>query len=153
MAAQYLIAATLINLIKIFPMWIDEQRILPSLTNNPFKNAPFTTISDDLKKDDTLIFVDAGIAYNIPVRPLLRKGRNTKVIIIGDTSSADFPSHDENPEELEKFFKDAHRLFKYSYKRVDDKSTETLRLYKDSEHSEAPLLIYFNWYKRCFTAW
>jgi cytosolic phospholipase A2 len=143
LAAEYLIAATILNLVNVLPLWINEFRVLPSLTNNPYKNASFDAISDDLKKDDTLMFVDGGIAYNIPGRPLLRKGRNTKVMIIGDTSGNN-PGPNETPDELNKFFKDAQRVFNYSYKRVDDKTTETLRLYKDSDHAEAPLIIYFN---------
>ena len=89
------------------------------------------------------MYLDAGIDYFIPVLPLLRTSRNVNAIIIGDTSG-DNPQQNEEPGELGKFFKDAQRLYGYTYKRVDDRSTPTLRLYKDMHHAQAPRIIYIN---------
>ncbi len=142
-ATQYLIAATLVNLISVLPTSVNTMRVFPSLTFNPYKNASFSNVPKSLKTSDQLMYVDAGISYNIPVLPLLRPSRNVNAIIIGDTSGDNFQKNEESGE-LSKFFKDAQRLYGYTYKRVDDKSTPTLRLYKDMQHAQAPRIIYFN---------
>lgn len=145
-ATQYLIAATLVNLINVLPASINDTRVFPSLTWNPYKNSTYSKLPQSLKTSDQLMYVDAGISYNIPVLPLLRSSRNVNAIIIGDTSG-DNPQQNEEPSELNKFFKDAQRLYGYTYQRVDDASTPTLRFYKDMKHPQAPRLIYINFIK------
>jgi len=145
-AARYLIAATLINLINLVPITYKQMRLLPSLTNNPFKNSTFANLPPSLKSATKLLFADAGIAYNIPGRPLLRKSRGLNVLIIGDTSG-DLVDTTQMPPELEKFFRDAQKVFGYNYTQVDDNRTPTLKLYKDMKNPQAPRIIYFNFMK------
>jgi hypothetical protein len=142
-AMQYLITATLINLINLVPISYRQMRLLPSLTNNPLKNSTFTQIPSTVKSADKLIFADAGIVCNIPGRPLLDPRRNLNVLIIGDTSG-DTPFAQQTPNELRKLLADAERIYGYRYTQVDDKSAPTLRLYKDLKNAQAPRIIYFN---------
>jgi Lysophospholipase catalytic domain len=60
-------------------------RVSPAQIANPFKG--YTGIDQPwLTEKDYLTFVDAGIDYNIPLRPLLRPERDIDLIIIGDAS-------------------------------------------------------------------
>jgi hypothetical protein len=145
-ATQYIIAATLVNLINVLPTWVNNVRVSPSSTLNPYKNTTYANVPKSLTTSDQLMYVDAGISCNVPVLPLLRSSRQVQAIIIGDTSG-DNPKDNEEPGELNKFFADAKRLYSYVYTRVDDKSTPTLRLYKDTQHPAAPRLIYVNFVK------
>ena len=121
-------------------------RVSPSSTLNPYKNTTYANVPKSLTTSDQLMYVDAGISCNIPVLPFLRSSRQVQAIIIGDTSG-DNPKDNEEPGELNKFFADAKRLYGYVYARVDDKSTPTLRLYKDMQQANAPRIIYINFVK------
>jgi hypothetical protein len=145
-AAQYLIVATLINLINTLPLSISTLRVFPSLTFNPFKNYENKNIFTSFKNNNKLMFIDGATNYNIPGRPLLQPSRKVNAIIIGDTSGDVFTPN-ETPNELSKFFKDAKKVYGYTYTQVDDKKTPTLRLYKDLKNKQAPRIIYLNFVK------
>ena len=119
---------------------IGTLRVSPAQVNNPFKG--MKTVAQWLSDRDYLVFVDGGIDYNIPLRPLAKKERKINAIIIGDSSASI-----EKPIELNKAFKDLKNTFGYNYTRVDDRSTPTLHLYKDPKNTQAPRIIYINFLK------
>ncbi len=117
--------------------YLNTVRVSPAQVYNPFKNMP--NVSGWLSQKPYLVFVDAGVAYNLAIRPLLRKERALKVIFIGDSSASVALNI-----ELAKALDDAWRVYGYKYTRVDKQETETLQLYKDLEHKEAPCIVYVN---------
>jgi phospholipase A2 len=57
-------------------------RILPARIANPY----FSMISSSRSQQKILTLIDAGLAFNIPIPPLLRKERNIDIIIVLDNS-------------------------------------------------------------------
>ena len=117
--------------------YVGKVRISPAQVNNPFRNMP--NVSKWLSDRTYLVFVDGGIAYNIPLRPLAKKERDINAIIVGDS----WP----DATELQKAFKALKKEFGYNYTRVDDQSTPTLHLYKDKANPKAPRIIYVTFIK------
>lgn len=135
---KYFIASSVVNIIK--ELDLGKTRFSPAQIFNPLKGV--SDVPDWLKEKDFLTLVDAGIAYNIPARPLLWPARKLKVIIIGESSSSA-----QSAKELKKFFADAKATYDYNYKRIDDGSNKTLRLYKDLDNPKAPRIIYITFLK------
>lgn len=120
---------------------VGSARISPAQLFNPFKNYSQTPIQW-LKDKKYLTLVDAGVANNIPLMPLLWPERKIKFIIIGEASITA-----GSARELKKFFDEAKLRYGYTYERVDDGNNVTLRLYKDKTNKQAPRIIYINYLK------
>ena len=90
---------------------------------------------------DLLTFIDAGIAYNIPLRPLFRPDRQLDIIFVGDGSS-----NVESADELKKAFADLERVYKITYAKDEEKSDKTVQVYRSSSNN-APIIIYINFLK------
>lgn len=120
--------------------YIGLLRFSPAQVNNPFKN--MSDLSSWIANRPYLVFIDGGIAYNIPLRPLWKKDRKLQVIIVGDSSST-VPK----TIELQKAFADAKRFYGYAYQRVDDRQTETMHIYKDFSGYSGPAIIYISYAK------
>jgi hypothetical protein len=117
------------------PQYLIRGRVFAAQVNNPFWG--MTNIPELLKKKEDLILVDGGIAYNIPLRPLMRPERAIDAIIIGESGS------DLEPfREGEKMLADIQKVYNYAYQRVDDQKNPTLRFYKDPKNPRAPRIVY-----------
>ncbi len=84
------------SLLKTVQKVIRIRRLWPAQVPNPWKELPefitkrlFKTMDDAdwLRSKELLTFVDAGIDFNLPITPLLKKERALDVIIIGDASA------------------------------------------------------------------
>lgn len=73
----------------------EEQRFYPAVAHNPFFNLPAEVaqrrfVSEEqaatITGQETATFVDAGIDFNLPILPLLKKMRNLDVVIVVDAS-------------------------------------------------------------------
>lgn len=131
---------TLIEDMKVSKIRIDSARIY-----NPFLKLPSTFKMKGLEwlqDKEYLSFVDAGLHYNIPIKPLLRPERNVQAILVVDSSATKISGF-----ELTRAFNDINRMYGYSYTRVDAGDNKTLGLYKDLVHPQAPLIVYVTYYK------
>jgi hypothetical protein len=137
---KFKVTKRLLKLMSTMPL-IGSKRFSPAQVNNPFSRADDFNLPKSLTKKNELTFVDAGIDYNIPVRPLLRPQREVHAVIIGESSG-----NVESPHELYKFFKDAYQHYGYEYAEVMPAPSESLRFFKDAAHPEAPRLIYVNYH-------
>jgi hypothetical protein len=135
---KFYIAASVVNIIK--ELEVGKMRFSPAQVFNPLKG--MDSVPDWLQEKELLTLVDAGIEYNIPARPLLWPARKLKVLIIGESSTST-----ASAEELKKFFADAQATYGYNYKRIDDGSNKTIRLYKDLDNPKAPRIIYITFLK------
>lgn len=135
---KYYIASSVVNIIK--ELELGKARFSPAQIFNPLKG--IKEVPDWLQEKDFLTLVDAGIAYNIPARPLLWPARKLKVLIIGESSSSA-----QSAKELKKLFADAEATYGYNYKRIDDGTNKTIRLYKDLDNPQAPRIIYITFLK------
>lgn len=61
---------------------IKDARLMPELINNPGYKLE-GTLAENIKQ---LIVVDAGLDYNVPLKPLFEKERNCDIIVLVDTS-------------------------------------------------------------------
>jgi cytosolic phospholipase A2 len=136
---KYFIAASVVNIISSLES-SGKLRFSPAQVFNPFKG--YSEVPKYLQDKELLTMVDAGIAYNIPARPLLWPARKLKVLIIGESSSAV-----GSAVELKKLFADAQALYGYHYTRIDDGKNKTIRLYKDLKNTKAPRIIYITFFK------
>ncbi|MGE0206548.1 MAG: hypothetical protein AB7R69_01740 [Candidatus Babeliales bacterium] len=125
------------------------QRISPAQVFNPFKG--FAQASSALQQYDYLTLVDAGLSYNIPIRPLFRPERKIDIIIVGDASAnvVDKPNGDDS--ELVLGLKDVQSFYGITYNKVVDNKTfkvfEPQNNYKDYPSVKPPLIIYVNYMK------
>lgn len=115
-------------------------RLSPARINNPFKDDTNSTVLA-LAQKKYLTMIDAGIDYNLAGLPLLRPERHVKACIVLDASRPYMMDHS-----LRKLLQHAHQQYGYTYQRVDDNSSHTLRIFKDSAN-KGPLLIYLNFLK------
>ncbi len=134
---------------SISELTIGPSRISPAQLNTPFKNIAdvFDLKGDEwLKNRQYLTFVDGGIDFNIPIKPVLRKGRDVKVIIIGESSGGAETAKDflVSVKATQDYYK-AHYNQELHYTRVDNGSNKTLRLYKDLKNPNAPRIILVNY--------
>lgn len=116
---------------------VGAARVAPAQVFNPFykhADAP-----EWFHNRGFITLVDAGIDYNIPIRPVIEPQRGVQTIIIGDSSATI-----DRDDELQKMFADLKRLYGYTYERLDDGSNITLRLYQDTQHPQAPKIVYIN---------
>lgn len=135
---KYKVTKRIVQLMSYMPH-IGKHRFSPAQINNPFKACNHEYIPEWLSERNELTFVDAGISYNIPIRPLLRAARQVDVIIIGESSG-----NVEEARELHLMFEDIHNCYGYNYIRVNDETEKTLGLYHDPTNKQAPKIIYVN---------
>ncbi len=126
-------------LISLGDTRIGKKRAAPASINNPFKG--YEGVGSWLHDRDLLTFIDAGIAYNIPLRPLFRPDRQLDIIFVGDGSS-----NVESADELKKAFADLERVYKITYAKDEEKSDKTVQVYRSSSNN-APIIIYINFLK------
>lgn len=142
---KYRITRAIIEALSETPK-VGSVRVAPAQINNPFKGlaSGYSPAARQpwLNARDYLTFVDSGIDYNIPVRPLFRPERGVQAIVIGESSG-----NVEAAADMKKVFADIKRLYNFTYERVDDKSNKTLHFYKDKEHAQAPVIVYVNFLK------
>jgi len=115
-------------------------RFSPGQVVNPFYG--YTPSISWLNERILLTFVDGGIDYNIPIRPLALPERGMRALIIGE-SSGNVPAKDE----LYKAFTDLKRLYGYEYTQVNIEGSSTVQFYKDLKHPHAPKLVYVTYMK------
>ncbi|HEX2978171.1 MAG TPA: hypothetical protein VHO47_03575 [Candidatus Babeliales bacterium] len=119
---------------------IGTKRIAPGQVRNPFKG--YDKGSSWLQAREQITFVDAGIDYNIPIRPLMRPDRNVKLIFIGDASSDAIAGG-----ELAKMLNDIERVYKVKYEKVPLISGELFQVYRTvPEDDISPLIVYFHFF-------
>jgi hypothetical protein len=124
---------------------VGKLRAAPAQVLNPFYKYPDTQISSWLTDRETITFIDAGIHYNIPLRPLFVPEREIDIIIIGDASGNVMEDLDDAvPTEMGKAFADLERVYGVKYKRDASISDLTMRVFRPTNNDKAPLLIYFN---------
>jgi hypothetical protein len=134
--ARYATAQKILDIVKNnISKHLVYARLFSAQVNNPFLG--MEGIPAWLKQKEELTFIDGGIDYNIPIRPLLRPEREIDAIIIGE-SSGDAATL----REVEKMMANIQKVYGYSYERADDGATPTLHLYKDNNNSQAPRIIY-----------
>jgi phospholipase A2 len=122
-------------------------RVAPAQVNNPFKG--YRAADSWLRNRETITFVDAGIHYNLPVRPLMRPDRGVNLIFICDASADAY-----NFGELKKLFTDVNRFHKITYAKDVRMSTSTFHVYRPSSigtqkagtSSDAPIIVYMNFF-------
>lgn len=134
---------------SISELTIGTKRASPAQVNNPFRKLPDTFNVKGyewIKNRPYLTFVDGGIAFNIPIKPVLREGRDVRVIVIGESSGNAQLAGDlmESIKATEEYYKVNYKQ-DVSYTRVDDGSNKTLRLYKDLKNPNAPRIIVVNY--------
>ena len=114
---------------------LDEVRLLPSMLRNPtyqMSNIP-------LSKSKLLSLVDAGIDFNLPFPPLLRKDRKVDIIIVYDTSA---PEKGSDVLRAAKNYAIAKHL-KFPEIVGTDIDTGRVTVFKDERDPECPVIIYF----------
>jgi hypothetical protein len=143
---------------------LGSMRFAPAQIFNPFKNYEEAN-QEWLRNRDYLTLVDAGIAYNFPLRPLFRPERAIDVLIVGDASE----NAAEGPLELQLAFKDIERFYGIRYRMLRKADIEkrygtfimsdkVMKIYvpEDEYHPTAherlahvvpPVIIYFNFLK------
>lgn len=119
---------------------ISTARFSPAQVANPFYG--YTPEVKWLNDRILLTFVDGGISYNIPVRPLALPERKAQVLIIGE-SSGNAPTQ----AELHKAFEDLKRVYGYEYTQVNTQGSSVVQFYKDLKHPHAPKIIYVTYLK------
>jgi predicted acylesterase/phospholipase RssA len=132
---------------------VGSTRFVPAQVYNPFNG--YEGVDEKLQEQEVLTFVDAGIDYNIPLRPLLRPERDLDLIIIGD-ASGDVP---KGTGELQKALADIKRVYDIDYTKDAAMSSKTMMVYRPQQksysyaqqkklaHVEPPILVYFNYLK------
>lgn len=119
---------------------IGAMRAAPAQINNPFKD--YKDAYAWLQNRDQLTFIDAGISYNIPLRPLFRPERKLDLIFIGDASS-----NIESGDELKKALTDIKRVYNITYYLSAQESDKTVKVYRADDGQKAPVLVYINFLK------
>lgn len=119
----------------ILESFVGEARLFPSTLSNFTHNCDFSPI----KYDKNISLIDAGIDFNLPFPPLLRKARGVDIIIVYD-ASADI----EGVPELRGVCKYAERkgikLPKIHFDQVDQ---NVVSVFKDHEDPSVPVIVYF----------
>jgi len=123
---------------------LGEARLFPSL----LRNYTYQMENSPLKDQKNICLVDAGIDFNLPIPPLLRKDRNIDIIIIYD-ASASFAKKASIykkfvAKELEKAEKYARQHgLKFPEIDYDNIHHNLLNVFMDPEDSSMPVIIYF----------
>ena len=117
--------------------WSDI-RLLPDVQPNFTYNMAGMPLADV----KTLSMVDAGIDFNLPIPPLLRKARGVDVIIAYDLSSnISGPQGAAALRKAEKYARDrGYKFPSIDYKRA---AKEPVSVFKDLSDPETPTVIYF----------
>jgi len=121
-----------VNTILYSPL--NNFRLFPSMLYNFTNDAPYSPLCED----KTICLVDAGIDFNLPLPPLLRKNRNVDIIIIYDASA-----NIEKAPELRRMVAYAQRkgitLPTINFEEIDKK---TISIFK-GESPDIPTIVYF----------
>lgn len=113
---------------------IGNIRLLPGEYNNFTYQMPGTNKSYNNKRQITLL--DAGIHYNLPIPPLLRKERAVDIIIVIDNSAG---TTGDELRKTEQYFKQKGLSFPtIDYTRVHN----TITVFEDAEHPATPIIVY-----------
>jgi Lysophospholipase catalytic domain len=146
------VVAQLIN--SISDTRVGSMRVAPAQIHNPFKR--FAKVKQPWLRDrDYLTFVDAGIDYNLPLRPLFRPERQLDLIIVGD-ASGDVPI--SGSAELTKGLADIKRFWGVTYKQDEQVSNTVVSVYRPEQttyplggektkHVKPPIIVYLNFLK------
>jgi phospholipase A2 len=118
---------------------IGPARIAPAQVNNPFKEYRYA--SNWLQSRDRITFVDAGIDYNIPLRPLFRPDRKVDLIFVGDASN-----NAGSNDEIKKALADIERFHKVEYEKDTAMSDATFVVYRPKNQSRGPLIVYMQFF-------
>lgn len=142
--------------LQIGDVKLGTARVAPAQIHNPFKN--YATIAQPwLQARDYLIFIDAGLAYNIPVRPLFRPERSLDLVIIGDFSG-DIPTP-SGSQELAKSLADIKRFYGVDYEKDMNLSKKVMSIYRPKQTTyiknvdpklskvRPPIILYINFLK------
>jgi hypothetical protein len=160
----------------VFPAGLfDGERLSPTKHNNPWFRLPETIISErfvsenqaeGITQPEHFTFNDAGIDFNLPLIPLLKRLRDLDVILVGDASAGDIDKEYRMPDgvrgcpaELSKFFFAVQRYgIEYERKEFQDETKNSALNFsvyvpKNAsnprepvwiEGEKLPILIYFN---------
>ncbi len=118
---------------------IGSVRAAPAQVNNPFRE--YQHASSWLQNRERITFVDAGIDYNIPLRPLFRPDRKIDLILVGDASS-----NAGSSEEIKKALADIERFYQINYIRDKEMSDSTMIVYRPAEQTKGPLIVYMQFF-------
>lgn len=114
---------------------IGDVRLFPAM----LANFSYLHQESPIKDDKNMVLVDAGIDFNLPFPPLLRKTRSVDVIIVYDASA----SVSGAPELYlaEQYARRKGIKFpKINYETIDQKAVS---IFKDEHDPETPIIIYF----------
>ncbi len=120
---------------------IGEARLFPAM----LANFSYLHSESPIKDEKNMTLVDAGIDFNLPFPPLLRKTRSVDVIIVYDASA----SVSGAPELYlaEKYAQRKGIKFPHiNYEGIDQKP---ISIFKDDNDVETPIIIYFPRIKNC----
>lgn len=138
--------ATLPKLLENFFKDLDEYIHSSSLSNARLipdlqPNFTYDVDGSPLADQETLTMVDAGIAFNLPIPPLLRPARNVDVIIAYDTSSAIASQGAISLRKAEQYARN-HDL---KFPAIDyvKAGKQLVSVFKDPNDPEVPTVIYF----------
>lgn len=139
---------TLVEQAKSAFIEVGKLRIAPAQVFNPFYKYADPEVSASLTNRDTITFVDGGIHYNIPLRPLFLPERKIDLIFVGDASSSAIEDLTaETSKEMAKAFADIERMYGVLYSRDGKISDKTMHVYRpDPAHPKAPVIVYFNFW-------
>lgn len=133
---------------------LGTMRFSPAQIRNPFKN--YVGVGDWLKQRDFLTFIDAGISYNIPLRPLFRPERQLDIIIVGDATAS---ALDEKVSaDFLIALNDIKRVWEVEYKVDETIKGKVMQVYRPVQQKYPgvakpldklvpPVIIYFNFFK------
>ena len=114
---------------------LNNFRLFPSMLRNFTHNAFYSPI----REDKTICLIDAGIDFNLPIPPLLRKNRNVDIIIIYDASG-----NIENAPELRHAQEYAEcKGIKFPSIDYSNINKNTVNVFKDENSDDTPIIIYF----------
>lgn len=114
-------------------------RAAPAQVNNPFKG--YHNASSWLQGRERITFIDAGIDYNIPLRPLFRPDRKVDLIFVGDASS-----NAGSSVEIKKALGDIERFYQIKYEKDVLMSEATLHVYRPKGFAKGPIVVYMQFF-------
>lgn len=118
---------------------IGRQRLYPAQVFNFMLGVPKTP----RYQQTTLSLIDAGLEFNLPIPPLMRKDRAIDIIIIFDAS--DTQIRGSELKKAEAYFKRQGLAFPNI--ELDEESNEICYIFKDAENANVPVVIYFPFIK------
>ncbi len=136
-ALRLVIAKVIIG--NLTDLRVGALRAAPAQVNNPFKG--YHSASSWLQNRERITFVDAGIDYNIPLRPLFRPDRKVDLIFVGDASS-----NAGSSTEIKKALGDIERFYQIQYEKDARMSENTLHVYRPTVSKKGPIVLYMKFF-------